>query len=163
MNLPSFYNQVREDHAKAVQGLRDSQALPHHRQYKSIKAVAANDQRVLIYSSLGNVRVETTYHIKHENKLAESKFYLFNNLFSTLTTQRSEYSWIYKFNVHILGLDWLSRTTFRHLNLLFNTYEVTTTGHRALGPTLRAFTKKHIGYLGDQELNEYKDYEVMFY
>ena len=163
MNLSSFYYQVRQDHANAIQGLRDSQALPHHKQYKSIKAVAANDQRVLIYSSLGNVRVETTYHTKHENKLAESKFYLFNNLISTLTTQRSEYSWIYKFNVHILGEKWLSRSTFRHLNMIFNTYEVTTTGHWALGPTLRAYTKKAIGYLGKQKLDEYRDYEVMYF
>ena len=37
MNLSSFYNQVREDHAKAIQGLRDSQALPHHRQYRALQ------------------------------------------------------------------------------------------------------------------------------
>ena len=163
MNLSSFYNQVCQDHAKAVKGLRDSQALPHHRQYKSIKAVAANDQRVLIYSSLGNVRVETTYHTKHENKLAESKFYLFNNLIATLETQKSLYSWIYKFNVHILGLDWLSRTTFRHLNMLFNTYEVTTSGKRAIGSTLRAFTKNKIGFIGSQKIDEYGVYEAMYY
>ena len=163
MNLTNFYPQVRADHAKAVKGLRDSQALPHHRQYKSIKAVAANNERVLIYSSLGNVSIETTYHTKHENKKAITEFKLFNNLIATLETQKSLYSWIYKFNVHILGLDWLSRTTFRHLNMLFNTYEVTTSGKRAIGSTLRAFTKNKIGFIGSQKIDEFGVYEAMYY
>ena len=163
MNLSSFYYQVRQDHANAVQGLRYENTLPNYKDYNSIKAISSNGITVVLMSNLGNVRVETRYYIKDKNKKAETQFFLFNNLISTLKTQKSEYSWIYKFNVHILGLDWLSRTTFRHLNMIFNTYEVTTTGHRALGPTLRAFTKKHIGYLGKQELNEYKDYEVMYY
>ena len=88
---------------------------------------------------------------------------MFNNLIATLETQKSLYSWIYKFNVHILGLDWLSRTTFRHLNMLFNTYEVTTSGKRAIGSTLRAFTKNKIGFIGSQKIDEYGVYEAMYY
>ena len=80
-----------------------------------------------------------------------------------MKTQRSLYSWIYKFNVHILGSDWLSRTTFKHLNMLFDTYEVTTSGKRAIGSTLRAYTRKFVGYLGTQELDEYGVYEAMYY
>ena len=163
MKLSSFYNQVRQDHGEAIQGLRYKNTLPNFKDYKSVKAISSNGITVVLMSNLGDVKVETRYYIKDKNKKAESVFFLFNDKIATLTTQLSEYSWIYKFNVHILGCHWLSRTTFKHLNMLFNTYEVTTTGHRAIGPTLRAFTRKHIGYLGKQELNEYKDYEVMYY
>lgn len=163
MNLSSFYSQVSQDHAKAIQGLRDKKELPSQRQYKSIKAISSNGQTVYIYSSLGNVKVTTKYYLKDKNKRAETEFYLFNNLIATLKTQKSLYSWIYKFNVHILGLDWLSRTTFRHLNMLFNTYEVTTSGKRAIGSTLRAFTKNKIGFIGSQEINEFGVYEAMYY
>ena len=163
MNLSSFYNQVCEDHAKAVKGLRDSQKMPHQRQYKSIKAISSSPDHVRIYSWLGNVSIETIYNLKDKSKAAKTEFKLFNNLIATLETQRNLYSWIYKFNVHILGLDWLSRTTFRHLNMLFNTYEVTTSGKRAIGPTLRAFTKNKIGFIGSQEINEFGVYEAMYY
>ena len=163
MNLSSFYNQVCQDHAKAVKGLRDSQALPHQRQYKSIKAISSSPDHIRIYSWLGNVSIETIYNLKDENKTAKTEFKLFNNLIATLETQRSLYSWIYKFNVHILGFDWLSRTTFRHLNMLFNTYEVTTSGKRAIGSTLRAFTKNKIGFIGSQKIDEFGVYEAMYY
>ncbi len=161
MNLSNFYPQVRADHAKAVKGLRDSQALPHHRQYKSIKAVAANNERVLIYSSLGNVRVETTYHTKHEHKKAITEFKLFNNLIATLESKIGA-GYIYKFDVHILGYNWLSRTTFKHLNKIFDAYEVTTSGKKGIGHTLRAYTKKFISYIGDQEVEDYGAFNVMY-
>ena len=163
MNLSSFYNQVCQDHAKAVKGLRDSQKMPHQRQYKSIKAISSSPDHVRIYSWLGNVSIETIYNLKDKNKAAKTEFKLFNNLIATLETQKSPYSWIYKFNVHILGLDWLSRTTFRHLNMLFNTYEVTTSGKRAIGSTLRAFKKNKIGFIGSQKIDEYGVYEAMYY
>tara|TARA_B100000287_G_C20433324_1_gene702474 strand:+ start:102 stop:593 length:492 start_codon:yes stop_codon:yes gene_type:complete len=163
MNLSSFYSQVSQDHAKAVKGLRDSQKMPHQRQYKSIKAISSNGETVYLYSSLGNAKVTTKYHIKDKNKAAKTEFKLFNNLIATLETQKSQYSWIYKFNVHILGLNWLSRSTFRHLNMLFNTYEVTTSGKRAIGSTLRAFTKNKISFIGSQEINEFGVYEAMYY
>ena len=163
MNLSSFYKQVCQDHAKAIQGLRDSQKMPHQRQYKSIKAISSSPDHVRIYSSLGNVSIETIYNLKDENKTAKTEFKLFNNLIATLETQKSLYSWIYKFNVHILGLDWLSRTTFRHLNMLFDTYEVTTSGKRAIGSTLRAFTKNKIGFIGSQKIDEFGVYEAMYY
>ena len=163
MNLSNFYPQVREDHAKAIKGLRDSQKMPHQRQYKSIKAISSSPDHVRLYSWLGNVSIETIYNLKDKSKAAKTEFKLFNNLIATLETQRSLYSWIYKFNVHILGLDWLSRTTFRHLNMLFNTYEVTTSGKRAIGSTLRAFTKNKIGFIGSQKIDEFGVYEAMYY
>ena len=163
MNLTNFYPQVRQDHAKAIKGLRDSQKMPHQRQYKSIKAISSSPEHVRIYSWLGNVSIETIYNLKDKNKAAKTEFKLFNNLIATLETQKSPYSWIYKFNVHILGLDWLSRTTFRHLNMLFNTYEVTTSGKRAIGSTLRAFTKNKIGFIGSQKIDEFGVYEAMYY
>ena len=98
MNLSSFYNQVCQDHAKAVKGLRDSQKMPHQKQYKSIKAISSNGETVYIYSSLGNVKVTTKYYIKNENKKAETKFYLFNNLIATLESQIGA-SYIQKFDV----------------------------------------------------------------
>ena len=163
MNLSSFYKQVSQDHANAIKVLRDNNQLPNYRDYKRIKAISSNGITVVLMSNLGNVRVETRYHIKDKNKRAESQFFLFNNLIATMKTQRSLYSWIYKFNVHILGSDWLSRTTFKHLNMLFDTYEVTTSGKRAIGSTLRAYTRKFVGYLGTQELDEYGVYEAMYY
>ena len=162
MNLTNFYPQVRADHAKAIKGLRDSQALPHHRQYKSIKAVSSSPDHVRIYSSLGNVKVTTKYYLKDKNKRAETEFYLFNNLIATLKSQITQYSWMTKFNVHILGYNWLSRTTFKHLNKIFDAYEVTTSGRYGIGQTLRAYTKKFVGYLGSQELNEYGVFNVMY-
>ena len=163
MNLTNFYPQVRQDHAKAIKGLRDSQKMPHQPQYKSIKAISSSPEHVRIYSWLGNVSIETIYNLKDKNKAAKTEFKLFNNLIATLETQKSPYSWIYKFNVHILGLAWLSRTTFRHLNMLFDTYEVTTSGKRAIGSTLRAFTKNKIGFIGSQKIDEYGVYEAMYY
>ena len=162
MNLTNFYPQVRADHAKAVKGLRDSQALPHQRQYKSIKAVSSSPDHVRIYSWLGNVSIETIYNLKDKNKAAKTEFKLFNNLIATLESQRSLESWIYKFDVHILGYNWLSRTTFKHLNKIFDAYEVTTSGRSGIGHTLRAYTKKFISYIGDQEVNNYGAFNVMY-
>ena len=162
MNLTNFYPQVRADHAKAVKGLRDSQALPHQRQYKSIKAVSSSPDHVRIYSWLGNVSIETIYNLKDNNKAAKTQFKLFNNLIATLESQRSLESWIYKFDVHILGYNWLSRTTFKHLNKIFDAYEVTTSGRSGIGHTLRAYTKKFISYIGDQEVDNYGAFNVMY-
>ena len=162
MNLSNFYPQVREDHGKAVKGLRDSQALPHQRQYKSIKAISSSPDHVRIYSWLGNVSIETIYNLKDENKTAKTEFKLFNNLIATLESQISTESWIAKFDVHILGYNWLSRTTFKHLNKIFDAYEVTTSGRYGIGQTLRAYTKKFVGYLGTQELDEYGVFNVMW-
>jgi len=162
MNLSNFYPQVRADHAKAVKGLRDSQALPHQRQYKSIKAISSSPDHVRLYSWLGNVSIETIYNLKDKNKAAKTEFKLFNNLIATLESQRSLESWIYKFDVHILGGNWLSRTTFKHLNKIFDAYEVTTSGRSGIGHTLRAYTKKFVGYLGTQELDEYGVFNVMY-
>ena len=162
MNLTNFYPQVRADHAKAVKGLRDSQALPHQRQYKSIKAVSSSPDHVRIYSWLGNVSIETIYNLKDKNKAAKTEFKLFNNLIATLESQRSLESWIYKFDVHILGYNWLSRTTFKHLNKIFDAYEVTTSGRSGIGHTLRAYTKKFISYIGDQEVENYGAFNVMY-
>ena len=161
MNLTNFYPQVRADHAKAVQGLRDSQKMPHQRQYKSIKAISSSPDHVRIYSWLGNVSIETTYHIKHEHKKAITEFKLFNNLIATLESKIGA-GYIQKFDVHILGYNWLSRTTFKHLNKIFDAYEVTTSGRSGIGHTLRAYTKKFIGYLGTQELDEYGVFNVMY-
>ena len=161
MNLTNFYPQVREDHAKAVKGLRDSQALPHHRQYKSIKAVSSSPDHVRIYSWLGNVSIETIYTLKDENKTAKTEFKLFNNLIATLESQIGA-GYIQKFDVHILGYNWLSRTTFKHLNKIFDAYQVTTSGRSGIGHTLRAYTKKFVGYLGTQELDQYGVFNVMY-
>jgi len=162
MNLNNFYPQVRQDHANAIKGLRDNRQLPNYRDYKSIKAISSNEKTVYIYSSLGNVKVTTKYYIKDKNKRAETEFYLFNNLIATLKSQVTQYSWITKFNVHILGYNWLSRTTFKHLNKIFDAYEVTTSGRYGIGHTLRAYTKKFVGYLGTQELSEYGVFNVMY-
>ena len=162
MNLTNFYPQVRQDHAKAIKGLRDSQKMPHQRQYKSIKAISSSPEHVRIYSWLGNVSIETIYNLKDKNKAAKTEFKLFNNLIATLESQRSLESWIYKFDVHILGYNWLSRTTFKHLNKIFDAYEVTTSGRSGIGHTLRAYTKKFVGDLGTQELSEYGVFNVMY-
>ena len=161
MNLTNFYPQVRADHAKAVQGLRFNHQLPNYRDYKSIKAISGCSETVFIYSSLGNVRVTTKYFIKDENKKAETKFYLFNNLIATLESQIGA-SYIQKFDVHILGYNWLSRTTFKHLNKIFDAYEVTTSGRSGIGHTLRAYTKKFVSYIGDQEVDNYGAFNVMY-
>ena len=161
MNLTNFYPQVRADHAKAVKGLRDSQALPHHRQYKSIKAVSSSPDHVRIYSWLGNVSIETIYNLKDKNKTAKTEFKLFNNLIATLESKIGA-DYIQKFDVHILGYNWLSRTTFKHLNKIFDAYEVTTSGKQGIGQTLRAYTKKFISYIGDQEVEKYGAFNVMY-
>ena len=161
MNLTNFYPQVRADHAKAIKGLRFNHQLPNYRDYKSIKAISGCSETVFIYSSLGNVRVTTKYYIKDENKKAETKFYLFNNLIATLESQIGA-SYIQKFDVHILGYNWLSRTTFKHLNKIFDAYEVTTSGKKGIGHTLRAYTKKFVSYIGDQEVENYGAFNVMY-
>ena len=161
MNLTNFYPQVRADHAKAIKGLRDSQALPHHRQYKSIKAISSSPEHVRIYSWLGNVSIETIYNLKDKNKAAKTEFKLFNNLIATLESQIGAV-YIQKFDVHILGYNWLSRTTFKHLNKIFDAYEVTTSGKKGIGHTLRAYTKKFVSYIGDQEVDNYRAFNVMY-
>ena len=161
MNLTNFYPQVRADHAKAIKGLRFDRQLPNYRDYKSIKAISSNGETVYIYSSLGNVKVTTKYYIKDENKKAETNFYLFNNLIATLESKIGA-GYIYKFDVHILGCNWLSRTTFKHLNKIFDAYEVTTSGRSGIGHTLRAYTKKFISYIGDQEVDNYGAFNVMY-
>ena len=95
MNLTNFYPQVRQDHAKAIKGLRDSQKMPHQRQYKSIKAISSSPEHVRIYSWLGNVSIETIYNLKDKNKAAKTEFKLFNNLIATLESQRSLESWCF--------------------------------------------------------------------
>ena len=120
-------------------------------------------QKSVNIASIEFLESETGIDIKSFYEAAKTEFKLFNNLIATLETQKSQYSWIYKFNVHILGLNWLSRSTFRHLNMLFNTYEVTTSGKRAIGSTLRAFTKNKISFIGSQEINEFGVYEAMYY
>tara|TARA_Y100001973_G_scaffold59448_1_gene87508 strand:- start:36 stop:524 length:489 start_codon:yes stop_codon:yes gene_type:complete len=161
MNLSNFYPQVRADHAKAIKGLRFDSQLPNYRDYKSIKAISGCTETVFIYSSLGNARVTTKYYIKDEHKKAETKFYLFNNLIATLESKINA-GYIYKFDVHILGSNWLSRTTFKHLNKIFDAYEVTTSGKQGIGQTLRAYTKKFISYVGDQEVENYGAFNVMY-
>ena len=161
MNLSNFYPQVRQDHAKAIKGLRENRQLPNYRDYKSIKAISGCSETVFIYSSLGNVKVTTKYYIKHENKKAETKFYLFNNLIATLESKIGA-GYIQKFDVHILGYNRLSRTTFKHLNKIFDAYEVTTSGKQGIGHTLRAYTKKFISYIGDQEVDNYGAFNVMY-
>ena len=101
------------------------------------------------------------FYIKDENKKAETNFYLFNNLIATLESKIGA-GYIYKFDVHILGYNWLSRTTFKHLNKIFDAYEVTTSGRSGIGHTLRAYTKKFISYIGDQEVENYGAFNVMY-
>ena len=161
MNLTNFYPQVRADHAKAVKGLRDSQALPHHRQYKSIKAVSSSPDHVRIYSWLGNASIETIYNLKDEYKTCKTEFKLFNNLIATLES-RIGAGYIQKFDVHILGYNWLSRTTFKHLNKIFDAYEVTFSGRSGIGDTLRAYTKKFVSYIGNQKVVNYGVFNVMY-
>ena len=161
MNLTNFYPQVRADHAKAIKGLRFSHQLPNYRDYKSIKAISGCSETVFIYSSLGNVRVTTKYYIKDENKKAETKFYLFNNLIATLESKIGA-GYIQKFDVHILGYNWLSRTTFKHLNKIFDAYEITFSGRSGIGDTLRAYTKKFVSYIGNQKVVNYGVFNVMY-
>ena len=78
MKLSNFYNQVRQDHGEAIQGLRYKNTLPNFKDYKSVKAISSNGETVVLMSNLGNVRVETRYYIKDKNKKAESRFFLFN-------------------------------------------------------------------------------------
>ena len=161
MNLTNFYPQVRQDHANAIKGLRDKRQLPNYRDYKSIKAISGCSETVFIYSSLGNVRVTTKYYIKDENKKAETKFYLFNNLIATLESKIGA-GYIQKFDVHILGYNWLSRTTFKHLNKIFDAYEITFSGRSGIGDTLRAYTKKFVSYIGNQKVVNYGVFNVMY-
>lgn len=161
MNLSNFYPQVRTDHAKAIKGLRNNRQFPNYRDYKSIKAISSNGETVYIYSSLGNVKVTTKYYIKDENKKAITEFKLFNNLIATLESQIGA-GYIQKIDVHILGYNWLSRTTFKHLNKIFDAYEVTTSGKKGIGHTLRAYTKKFISYIGNQEIDNYGAFNVMY-
>ena len=44
--------------------------------------------------------------------------------------------------MYIKGFNWLSRTTFRHLNMIFNTYDLKN----------RVYTSKKVSYLDNQEL-----------
>ena len=139
MNLSSFYNQVKEDHANALKGLRTERTLPNYRDYKSIKAVSSNGLTVFLYSNLGNATVETKYYIKEDDKRAVTKFKIFNNTIMILNSN------IYKpfeLTMYIKGFNWLSRTTFRHLNMIFNTYDLKN----------RVYTSKKVSYLDNQEL-----------
>ena len=61
MNLSSFYNQVKEDHANALKGLRNERKLPNYKYYKSIKGISSNGITVFLYSNLGTATVETKY------------------------------------------------------------------------------------------------------
>jgi len=139
MKLSSFYNQVKEDHANALKGLRDSQKMPNQRQYKSIKAVSSNGITVFLYSNLGNATVETKYYIKDDDKRSITRFKIFNNTIMILNSN------IYKpfeLTMYIKGFNWLSRTTFRHLNMIFNTYDLNN----------RVYTSKKVSYLDNQEI-----------
>ena len=139
MNLSSFYNQVKEDHAKALKELRVNRQLPNYRDYKSIKAVSSNGITVFLYSNLGNATVETKYYIKEDDKRSVTKFKIFNNTILILNSN------IYKpldFTLYIKGLDWLSRTTFRHLNMIFNIYDLSN----------RVYKNKKVPYLDNQEI-----------
>ena len=51
---------------------------------------------------------------------------------------------------------------WKHLNKIFDAYEVTTSGRSGIGHTLRAYTKKLVGYLGTQELDNYGVFNVMY-
>jgi len=139
MNLSSFYNQVKEDHANALKGLRNERTLPNYRDYKSIKAVSSNGLTVFLYSNLGNATVETKYYIKEDDKRSVTKFKIFNNIIMILNSN------IYKpfeLTMYIKGFNWLSRTTFRHLNMIFNTYDLSN----------RVYTSKKVSYLDKQEI-----------
>jgi len=139
MNLSSFYNQVKEDHAKALKELRVNRQLPNYRDYKSIKAVSSNGLTVFLYSNLGNATVETKYYIKDDDKRSVTRFKIFNNTIMILNSN------IYKpfeLTMYIKGFNWLSRTTFRHLNMIFNTYDLSN----------RVYTSKKISYLDNQEI-----------
>ena len=118
MNLSSFYNQVKKDHANALKGLRNERTLPNYKDYKSIKGISSNGLTVFLYSNLGNATVETKYYIKDDDKRAITTFKIFNNTIMILNSN------IYKpfeLTMYIKGFNWLSRTTFRHLNMIFNT------------------------------------------
>lgn len=139
MNLSSFYNQVKEDHANALKGLRNERTLPNYRDYKSIKAVSSNGITVFLYSNLGNATVETKYYIKDHDKRSVTKFKIFNNTIMILNSN------IYKpfeLTMYIKGFNWLSRTTFRHLNMIFKTY----------GLNNRVYTSKKVPYFGSQKI-----------
>mgnify|MGYP001188443573 FL=1 len=139
MNLSSFYNQVKEDHSNALKGLRTERKLPNYKDYKSIKAVSSNGITVFLYSSLGNATVETKYYIKDDDKRSVTKFKIFNNTIMILNSN------IYKpfeLTMYIKGFNWLSRTTFRHLNMIFNTYDLSN----------RVYTSKKVSYLDNQEI-----------
>ncbi len=139
MNLSSFYSQVKEDHAKALKGLRYENTLPNYKDYKSIKGISSNGLTVFLYSNLGNATVETKYFIKDDDKRAITKFKIFNNTIMILNSN------IYKpfeLTMYIKGFDWLSRTTFRHLNMIFNTYDLSN----------RVYTSKKVSYLDNQEI-----------
>ena len=139
MNLSSFYNQVKEDHTKALKGLRYENTLPNYKDYKSIKGISSNGLTVFLYSNLGNATVETKYYIKDDDKRAVTKFKIFNNTIMILNSN------IYKsldFTLYIKGLDWLSRTTFKHLNMIFNTYDLSN----------RVYKNKKVPYLDNQEI-----------
>ena len=139
MNLSSFYNQVKEDHANALKGLRNERKLPNYKDYKSIKAVSSNGITVFLYSNLGNATVETKYFIQDDDKRSITKFKIFNNTIMILNSN------IYKpfeLTMYIKGFNWLSRTTFRHLNMIFNTYDLNN----------RVYTSKKVSYLDNQEI-----------
>ena len=139
MNLSSFYNQVKEDHAKALKELRVNRQLPNYRDYKSIKAVSSNGLTVFLYSNLGNATVETKYYIKEDDKRAVTKFKIFNN---TIMILNSNIFKPFELTMYIKGFNWLSRTTFKHLNMIFNTYDLNN----------RVYTSKKVPYLDNQEI-----------
>ena len=139
MNLSSFYNQVKEDHGNALKGLRNEHKLPNYKDYKSIKAVSSNGITVFLYSNLGNATVETKYFIQDDDKRSITKFKIFNNTIMILNSN------IYKpfeLTMYIKGFNWLSRTTFRHLNMIFNTYDLIN----------RVYTSKKVSYLDNHEI-----------
>ena len=139
MNLSSFYNQVKKDHAKALKELRVNRQLPNYRDYKSIKAVSSNGLTVFLYSNLGNATVETKYYIKEDDKRAVTKFKIFNN---TIMILNSNIFKPFELTMYIKGFNWLSRTTFKHLNMIFNTYDLSN----------RVYKNKKVPYLDNQEI-----------
>ena len=139
MNLSSFYNQVKEDHGNALKGLRNEHKLPNYKDYKSIKAVSSNGITVFLYSNLGNATVETKYFIQDDDKRSITKFKIFNN---TIMILNSNIYKPYELTMYIKGFNWLSRTTFRHLNMIFNTYDLNN----------RVYTSKKVAYLDNQEI-----------
>ena len=139
MNLSSFYNQVKKDHAKALKELRVNRQLPNYRDYKSIKAVSSNGLTVFLYSNLGNATVETKYYIKEDDKRSVTKFKIFNN---TIMILNSNIFKPFELTMYIKGFNWLSRTTFKHLNMIFNTYDLNN----------RVYTSKKVPYLDNQEI-----------